>query len=79
MTKKERIPFHIQLLEPAAIDQVHLMISNKREHNLIVPKNLVVDQKHIRFDHKFLYRGFYDVHLMIDGKVIMTYVFEVKK
>ncbi|NQY00008.1 MAG: hypothetical protein HRT70_02540 [Flavobacteriaceae bacterium] len=79
VTKKERIPFHIQPLEPAAIDQVHLMISTKREHNLIVPKNLVVDQKNIRFDHKFLYRGFYDVHLMIDEKVIMTYVFEVKK
>ena len=53
VTKKERIPFHIQLLEPAAIDQIHLMISTKREHNLVVPKNLVVDQKNLHLITNF--------------------------
>lgn len=75
--KKESISFAIQLLDSSEINEVYVLLSDKRKDEVVNPKNLVIKKDSIKFDHQFLFKGYYDMHLMLDGEVIMTYAFHV--
>ncbi len=75
--KKESISFEIQLLDDSKVNEVYVMLSGKRKDEIVNPENLIIKKDSIKFDHKFLFKGYYDMHLMLDGEVIMTYAFHV--
>ncbi len=75
--KKEAISFEIQLLDSTKVKEVYVMLSGKRKDEVLDPLNLEIKEESIKFDHKFLFKGYYDMHLMLDGEVIMTYAFHV--
>lgn len=75
--KKEAISFEIQLLDSNKVEDVYVMLSGKRKDEVLDPLNLEIKNDTIKFDHKFLFKGYYDMHLMLDGEVIMTYAFHV--
>ena len=80
IAKKESVSFQINLLKSSpTVNEVYLMLSGKRKDVVIEPENLILNKEVIQFDYQFRYKGYYDVHLMLDGEVIMTYAFHVKR
>jgi len=79
VSKKKIISFQFDQLNPKEIQSVHLVLSTKRKDHRIEPKDLIVEKDSIRFNHRFLFKGYYDLHVMLNDEAIMTYSFHVKK
>lgn len=79
ISKKKTISFQFDQLNPKKVESVHLVLSSKRKDNTIEPADLVIDADSISFNYQFLYKGYYDLHLMLNHEAVMTYTFHVKK
>lgn len=80
ITKKESVSFQVDLLDSSiTVDKVYLMLSGKRKDVVIEPENLTINEGVIQFNYQFRYKGYYDIHLMLDQEVIMTYAFHVTR
>ena len=77
VTKRKKILFQIDRLNNEQMESVSILVSGKRKDETFFPENLVIDDKKIQFDYEFLFRGYYDVHVMVDDEPVMTYVFHV--
>lgn len=77
--KKEKISFELDRLNSEKINSVSILVSGKRTEETFFPVNLVIKEDKIQFDHEFLFRGYYDVHVMVDDEPVMTYAFHVTK
>jgi transglutaminase/protease-like cytokinesis protein 3 len=77
--KKENISFQFDLLDSTQVNNVFIIISGKRKEETILPDNLEIDTHHIQFDYAFPFRGYYDLHLLLDGEAVMTYSFHVTR
>lgn len=79
VSKRKVISFELDQLNPKEIESVHLVVSTKRKDHRIEPKNLIIEKDSIRFNHRFLFRGYYDLHILLNDEAIMSYTFHVKK
>jgi hypothetical protein len=79
VSKRKKISFQINRLNNEQLKSVYILVSGKRKEETFYPENLVIRENTIEFDHEFLFRGYYDVHVMVDDEPVMTYAFHVKK
>lgn len=79
ISKKETISFQFDQLNQKKVESVHIVLSSKRKDDNIEPTDLIINPDSISFNYQFLFKGYYDLHLMLNNEAIMTYTFHVKK
>jgi hypothetical protein len=78
VSKRKKISFQLDRLNNEQINSVYILVTGKRKDETFYPDDLVIRQDKIEFEHEFLFRGYYDVHIMVDDEPVMTYAFHVK-
>jgi hypothetical protein len=76
--KDEKVIFKFQLLKPAKVEDISLMIDNGSETKKIHPELITINNQFLIIEYEFKTTGFYDVHLLIGPDLISTYTFKVK-
>ncbi|WP_418602948.1 transglutaminase domain-containing protein [Hwangdonia sp.] len=76
--KNEKITFEFQLLKPANVKDVTLLIDSGHNSKKIHPESTFIKNESLIFEYKFKHTGFYDVHFLIGEDLISTYTFKVK-
>ncbi|WP_411767342.1 hypothetical protein [Winogradskyella sp. A3E31] len=79
ISKNENVIFNYQLLTAINEDQVKLMIDSGSNNREFKPKTLTIDEDQLTIAHRFEHTGFYDVHLLIDNKLVSTYTVKVNR
>ncbi|WP_339883236.1 transglutaminase domain-containing protein [Polaribacter vadi] len=70
--------FEYQLKKEIKVDELKLVISSGSNERTVQPEINLQDKK-LAITHQFKNRGFYDVHLYHQQKIIATYTFEISK
>lgn len=79
ISKNEKVTFIYKLLKTINEDQIRLMIDSGSNNREFQPKNLSIDGLQLSINHLFKQSGFYDVHLLIDNKLVSTYTVKVNR
>lgn len=77
--RNQSVSFNYEVTDKVKADDIQLMIGSDENARKIKPESISLNNGLLNFDHTFNYRGTYDVHLMISGKLIASYTFRVKK
>ncbi len=76
--KNEKVIFKFQLLKPAKVEDISLLIDNGSNSKKIHPETILIKNQLLTIEYEFTSTGFYDVHLLIGPDFISTYTFKVK-
>ena len=76
--KRESVQFNYQLLRQIEAQQVTLMIDSGSNMRTFSPSQLKIENDHLMIDYQFNQTGFYDVHLLIDDRLVSTHTVRVK-
>ena len=74
----KEVVFAYQLLKPLDANKIQLMITNGTNGKLLKPK-IELKNEVLNIKHQFDKKGFFDIHLLYNGKTLVTYTFNVKK
>jgi hypothetical protein len=76
--KFEKVAFKYQLLKPAKVEDVSLMIYDGSDSKTIHPESITIKNQLLIIEYMFKSTGLFDVHLLIGTDFISTYTFRVK-
>lgn len=76
--KNETVNFQYKLLKSIDTDQIHLLIDNGSKTRKVRPATITLKNNTLSFEHSFSNTGFYDLHIFIEGNLVLTYTFRVK-
>lgn len=76
--KNEKVIFKLQLLKPAKVEDISLMLDNGDTSKTIHPKATTIENEVLQIEYEFNSSGFYDVHILIGKDLISTYTFKVR-
>lgn len=79
ISKNETIEFQYELLKTFKTKDIYLLIDNGAKTKRVHPKAISIENKTLTFQHAFSNTGFYDVHVFIENKLLLTYTFKVKQ
>lgn len=74
----EKIDFQFDLMKINPKNNYYLVIDNSSNSNKVIPQLISTKNNSVSFNHRFLKKGFYDVHLFIANNLIATYTVRVK-
>jgi len=75
----EKIPFEFYIDTKLAIEKITLTQSNGWKEKTITPKNYIFKNGIFKFNHQFVKKGLYDVHIKVADEVIVSYTIKVTK
>jgi hypothetical protein len=78
LNKNDTFSFKYQLIKKKMPNKVKLVIDSGTLERTIQPK-VDIQNEYLTVQHTFKTKGFFDVHLYIEKKLIATYTFNVKK
>ncbi|QTE22296.1 transglutaminase domain-containing protein [Polaribacter cellanae] len=78
ISKNNEFTLTYQLTKTINKKKIQLMVVRNSKGKIITPKT-DLKEKTLTIKYQFDKKGFYDVHLMYQGKTLVTYVFDVKK
>lgn len=76
--KNEKVIFKFQLLKPAKVEDITLLIDSGGGIKKIHPESTTIKNQFLIIEYEFTSSGFYDVHLLIGPDLVSTYTFKVK-
>lgn len=76
--KNKKVTFKFQLNKSVDVKDVRLLIDSGSNSKKIRPEAASIKNESLTVEHKFKYKGFYDVHFFIKDDLISTYTFKVK-
>lgn len=76
--KNEALEYRFETLQPVAAKQIRLSIDNGSDTRDVYPENILQSGTHVSFSYAFEHKGFYDVHLYINDRLISTHTVRVK-
>lgn len=71
------IPFALKKSEFTVVNTLLLHIHSNSDVKIVAPKLEHATKESIKFKHVFEKRGKYDVHIIVNGKIVCTYVIKV--
>jgi hypothetical protein len=78
VTKGEKVSFQFNTPDAGRIDDVVLMIEQLRTYDDAVCSDVDLHTSSYTIDHTFRSRGYYDVHLLVNGTHTISYTVHVK-
>jgi transglutaminase/protease-like cytokinesis protein 3 len=72
------INFVLKKSENVSINSITLNTYSGNDFKIVTPKTELTNNELIRFNHFFEKKGIYDVHIVVNNKIICTYVVKVK-
>ncbi|WP_299520202.1 transglutaminase domain-containing protein [Winogradskyella sp.] len=76
--KNEKVAFNYKLKKSIKAEKVKLLLDNGDDTWRANPTSISIDNTFLKLEHQFKRKGFYDVHLYLNGDLISTYTVEVK-
>ncbi|MUU78761.1 hypothetical protein GN138_09925 [Winogradskyella sp. HL2-2] len=75
----ENITFDFVTKEPLNTKDITFLIDNGSDSKHIEPNSVTIEDYHVKIEHQFLKKGFYDLHVYFKNDLISTYTFKVKR
>lgn len=78
LTKNSDFTFQYVLKNKVDLQKIKFIVDNGISEKMIIPK-IAVENNILTLKHTFKNRGFFDVHLYIEERLIATYTFKIAK